>query len=558
MKTILIMLVFFMSFQAQASRLIEIEDYYSNKTSEFIKSRYPRKAFSVYVKVEAENTPQLRQPAQANANLLNLPYLDQISAQDVSFWDRKDVSLGTLISYLRSVFVKVDIDQSFSNEEMELLKTELFQYLKLSEAYDRIEIKERKWAGVGSWQQLQPYALFGFFGIIAVAVAFFFIFQTGVSRLVKGLSQPLSEIGRSAENVANSSQMTTEPSKAFHLPQQSWQESNLSSDQSNKAKEEIKRLSPFLSQPDAELLHKIEELGERDPYAMGAIFSEMSVSDLKKLIVWSKGAWWRTALTEMTPLSSQAIQYLNELSHLYIRSHLLEKKDDPELAQLKRLLARLSKKQYGQLLEKKKFDEVKDILRLLPQEMMLEVAKYLYPGQWAELLESHGQHSLKPKLINDIEKKAIELCPLKTEAEIATYFKEADLLALLDRSTTKDEREIYRALPDSSWIKKDRMPFYQLFLEDKALLEALATDLPLELWALSLVDCDREETEKLYEFFTSRQRFVMRNFKSRFQGSKPSEQARVQAKKRILTSFKQLQVKSQNTQQESQSNEVAA
>ena len=104
------------SFNSDASRLIEIEDYYSQKATDFIKTRYPKRAFTVYVKVEAESDGEDRRPADiGQRQVLDLPYLNKVNKDQINFWTRKDLSLGTLISYLKSVYVKIDIDGEFSS-----------------------------------------------------------------------------------------------------------------------------------------------------------------------------------------------------------------------------------------------------------------------------------------------------------------------------------------------------------------------------------------------------------------------------------------------------------
>ncbi len=543
-KLLLLTLFFLLSSPLQASRLLEVEDYYVKKATEFVKSRYPRSAFSVYIKVEADETPRARELASSNEQrLLNLPYMDPVGRHEIDFWDRKDLSLGMLISYLKSVSVQLDIDQDFSESEMELFKTEIFKYLKLSDKYDRVEIKERFWSKSGAWYKLTPASLAILFGLLTGLVALFFIFQSSVNRLVKGLIQPLSAIGKSAEDVVNSSHLTG-GSAASTISNLGWQESEQLSIQAfEKAKSEIQKILPFLQEAPAELLHKLEELGSRDPFAMGALFQEVPVADLKNLVVWAKGGWWRTALTEITPMTRTSVQFLNQLSKVHIRFSLKTNTSSTDLENLKRGLFRLQTKEFGQLLSDVKFDEAQPILSLLPQETMIEVGKYLYPGEWAKLLEESTETpELSQKKIGQFYQKALEISPLKSDGEIANYFKDADLLALLNRSSTRNEREIYRALSDKSWLRMNRTPFYEVFQASADVLSPLATNLPLEVWALATMDCDRQECETVFQYFSDKQRYMMRSYKKKFQDKTPNIEAKVQAKKQVLAVFHQLTV----------------
>ncbi len=559
MKFLMILSLLLLSFSAQASRLIEIEDYYSKKTSDFIKTRYPRTAFSVYVKVDAEESPQLRQKtSQRSSNLLNLPYLEEVNPQEVGFWEKKDLSLGAMISYLRSVRIQIDIEENFSSNEMQAFQKELFQHLKLSDTYDRIEIQQKSWNGGASWSEWKPLVLVSLLGTLLLAAALFFIFRNGVSQLVSGLTKPLSEIGKSAENVANSSQLGMDQTSGFQLGQQNWHDDEISSDLLLEARDEIRKLSGYLSDPNAELLSKLEELGESDPLAMGGIFSEMPVDKLKSLTKWSRGEWWRLAITQITPFNLSSKRFLDEIVHLYTRDQLVGHIEDSEIKELKRVLSRLNVKEFGQMLDGVKFPEAEPLLRLLPQEKKVKIAKYLYPGMWAQLLDSKKDSNLKPQQRQSFVKKALQICPLKSEQEVLVYFEEADLTALLDESTTKDEREIYKVLNEKSWVKQQRFPFYEVFQQPESVLRDLASRLPLEVWSLALLDCDRHECETIYSHFTARQRFVLRSYKERFGENQPSKVVKVKAKSRIVSSLQVLLRQEKLNQHKEEANEMAA
>ena len=481
---LLFMLFFFVS-QSNASRVLEIEDYYSKKTTDFIKLRFPRTAFSVYVEVETGDGVQKRKLSGVESQV-NLPYLDGVASDGIGFWDRKDISLGTLISYVKRVSINVDIDQDFSVPEMDLFKIELYKHLKLSEKFDRIEVKEKQWAGQGYWALLRPYSflLFGF--LVLAVLSLFFIFHSGVNRLVRGLAQPLSELGRSAENVANSAGMVDFNSSKMSL-NMGWADEQVSLQNYEKAKTDIQNLIPFLTEASAELMAKLEELGESDPGALGAIFQDIPIDVLKKIVIWAKGDWWRQALTEVAPLSQKSLLFLNEINQVRIRQALSEEVLDKTTEDLKKVLNRLEVKDFGKLLQGKSFQDSKPFLQLLSQKSMIEVGKYLYPGDWAELLrESHNGNIGTGKEKNAIYEKTLQICPLRGEAELMTYFKDADLISLLNRSTTLNEREIYRVLPEDSWVRRNRTPFYKVFEGETQVLESLAASIPLEIWDLGL------------------------------------------------------------------------
>lgn len=562
MKHLLTMVLVLFSIQANASRLTEIEDYYTNKASDYIKARYPRKAFSVYVKVDAEDKPAARKPSALDGGAnINLPYFKSIQGHQIDFWDRKDVSMGTLISYLKSVYVKVDIDGDFTETEKQDFHKELFQNLKLSEIYDRLEVNQKEWQAKGLTPTNRSYLVFGAAGLTAVALLFVGLFIFGIRSLVRGLSQPLADLSKSAENVANSSSWKGDfaSTSGFQLNQQKSMEMDLSTEQFAWVKGETKRLSSFLAEPSAELIQKIEEKGAENPFAMGALFSEMDTKDLMSLVQWARGDWWRVAITQKSPLTKKSLEFINDIAHLQIRQSLTGQKKLMEASELRfeQILARLSIKQFGALFENYKFEQAEPLLRCLPKATMIAVGKYLYPGQWAELLAEKNK-KIDLKIRNQMEAKALQICPLKTESELNSYFIDSDLIQFLEAATTKDEREVYRTMANSSWIKQERVPFFTVFEGSNEHLQRLTTEIPLDAWSVALTSCDRGECDKIYQFFNAKQRFLLRENKTRFQTKAPSTRDVVESKKRIINAF--LSIKNQEPTVEAKDavNETAA
>jgi len=523
---------------ANASRVIEIEDYYSNKVSDFIKSRYPRVAFSISIKAIVEEEANNRNQKQ---EALVLPYMDGLESKAVGFWERKDIPLGTLISYVKSISVKIDIDRNFTVEEIQQFKSEVSEYLKLSDVYDRLEINQRQWQSPWSIENSGNQLVLIMIGILLLAVVFFAVFQSGIRSLVKGLAQPLSEIGKSAESVANTA---TAVRPVSSNPQSGYGGSTsqlLDGQNSKQIVSEIKKMSPFIGNPTPDLIRKIEKLGAEDPQAMGALLKEVEIEDLKSLVSWGRGDWWRQAITQPGSLSENSFRFFNEISTLSRKSQLLPNKSEND--DFQKVIARLSIKEFGQLLDGCSFEQAEPILRLTPQEVRVSVGKYLYPGQWAQLLKETGKGKTSV-LLADVKKKfsekALNICPLIESQLIEQYFEDAEMVSFLDHNSTKDEREVYRALDEKSWIKQNRRPFYSILQESKDLLEKLVSETHLDQWALAFTSCDSDEYDRLLELFTERQKFLLKNAKKQYLLHPPQQKDVVFAKKEILNICNQL------------------
>ncbi|MCJ8277236.1 MAG: hypothetical protein MJK18_10380, partial [Bdellovibrionales bacterium] len=325
---LIISILFLFSTQGQASRLIEIEDYYSKKTTEFVQTRYPKKAFTVYVKVEAESDGEKRQPADVGQRKsLSLPYLNSVNGDQVDFWTRKDLALGTLISYLKSVYVKIDIDGQFSDAEAEQFKTQVFQHLKLSPVYDKVEMSQRVWSQ--SKEQKQRNLILGV-GAVLLCIAFvmlFVVFQSGIRTLVKGIAGPLSDIGKSTENFAKQPMASGGGRSFTPALSASWQEDTLADSKVETIKKQIKEVEDIFQQPNGVLLRSIEDYGAKYPHAMGAIFRELDSENVKSLFRLGTGDWWYKAITQASSLNQKSAQIVTVVSQLKMRLELSQHKE---------------------------------------------------------------------------------------------------------------------------------------------------------------------------------------------------------------------------------------
>lgn len=541
------------SLPVEASRLIEIEDYFTHKASRFIETRYPDRAFTVYAKVEGEEKPEPRKPASLeDRKTLTLPYLETIDARQLNFWDRKDISLGTMISYLKSIYLKIDVEGPVSAEDLDLLKTDLFQHLKLSPIYDRVEVSTRSWPKESFFHKYKVSLFIGAGLFVLFLSTFFFIFRNSVHSLVQGLAQPLSEIGRSAESVARTSGLAKETqgggsSIGSDVDVKDW----LSQGELTDFKSEVQTLRELFQNPTGELLTAMNTLGESDPATMGAYLSLIDIEVLKPLLQWSNGAWWRVAITQPGPFHKGLLSLHLQFKQLARKQELMPNVGTASGNELSLALSRLDIKNYGSLFEGTSFEQAMPYLSLLPKDRMITVAKYLYPGRWAELLvQSNNANNLQEQKTKSMLDKALKLVPRKTESEIALYFRDAELLRFLDMSSTKDERDVYKTLPDTSWVKKERTPFYNLFQANESILARLANDVAVESWAMVIDLCDRQECDVLFKHFSSRQKYVIKELREKFKSQAPTANELRMSKMLILNSYLHLQTEEERNRQD--------
>lgn len=542
MKTLcLFAITLTMTLPCWASRELEVEDYFSKKATHFIQTRYPGAPFTVMVRVDTGQSQQRRQAiSEKDPKVLNLPYLEFSENPPDNLWSRTDVSLAQLISYVRRLDIDVEIDAPFAENELEEFRQQLFKYLKLSPSFDELNVRKMSWVKkTMAPRSIKDYALIG-------GVAFLLlIFLMGLSRLsirqlVKGLSQPLSEIGKNTASLQPGG-LPPKLSTIENLETNSTGTSYLSSDA---LKEWVAENPQDFAQPTAQTMAFLELWGERHPRAMGRLFAELEVNVVRNLVRWGQGEWWETAITQPGGSQAEVDRIIGELGRLKMRRRLeqegLNKDESEPHYELELALGRLPIKTLGKLLKDHSIEKVGPLLRRLPKEKMIHCAKYLYPGQWAQLLEQSAESELvSPELAEQLFEGAVQALPLREDKQIQRMFSDADLVRYLNETTTKDERELYRMLPKDSKVARQRKPFYQVFECDPDLLESLSQNIPLSSWALAFRDCERSETVKLFQFFTDRQKFQIRTHLDQIKASSPSNEQVVGAKRQILEQFSQ-------------------
>lgn len=520
-KLIIFFAVLLVSFVAHASRVGEIEEYFIAKTSGILKSRFPEKPFLVFVKVavaDAKDGRAVREFTKGDQTT-RIPYLDVDEQSDVDFWSRTDIPLGTLINFVQKINVKIQIDSSVRDEEVFDLKNQLIEQLNLKQGVDTLEIAKRDWT---SRDRMDRYLNILYMACAITFLVFLILFtisKLSIRSLIQGISKPISEIGKSTQAFANSAlnmvsdkQYSEELNGSANLVESSNENVGLNLLEIRKSGLDLLiRNRSLLSHPDAELMSFIERKGSENPAQMGAILAELDELELKTLFKYGVGNWWYLALAQPRAMSNAALAILNELDRLRLRRHFCENKESSDSHRLFGVaLNRLSIDELVDCLQGYDIDVCQPILDLLPKDLTLAVAKRLYPGRWAALLESNKtDFKVDAELLSKIEEKALVKKPLRNESEIKKFFAELDIVKYLDAASLRDEKDFYITLRDDSRIKNERMPFYLIFEGQDEIKKILGPRLSPVDWAHALHGCDDREVMELIKPFNERLQFLI-------------------------------------------------
>jgi hypothetical protein len=490
---------------AFANRVSEVEDYYTERTSKFIQSRFPNQPFTVLAIVSVDKPESKKSQAE------NLPYFDVVDKEQ-DIWNKQDVPLSTLISFVDKVAIKVDLETDMEANDLNALHNQLFEFLKLSTASDKIEIKKipPKPFVPGPIQEAVNWwkIILGMVGVGLIGL--FVLMQWSVRSLIKGLSTPISEIGKSTQSLASQN------FSAAATPKSTTQASGRH-DSSYEArrlyKEVYEETKDLFERPSIDLMDFLEEEGTQNPTAMTALFAEMKKEKLKELFAFGVGDWWFTALATAPQVTGDSLEILHKLHRLKIKNQLLSSAalTDAETKDFALILNRLNEDELETVFRTYPFQTSAPMLHLLPVNKSVRVCKKLFPGNWAQFIEPQtSKAKISPATIKQVQQKSLEIKPLRNTQSIDSFFNETAIEKYLDHANTWDEREFYKALSPQSPLHAKRTPFFKFFDLTPEQFNLVIQEIPIQELSLILPDCERVEGHKLFESLTERQRFRLR------------------------------------------------
>lgn len=535
---------------AFGSRLPEIEEFYTTKVSDLLKMRFPNTPYTVFVQLDVgdkkKDFSRKKEVKRGGIQTIQLPYLE-VEDEELTVWERADVPLATLVGLLDKVLIRVQIDSETGDADLKELQENIAKQLKLDASADSIEIakvdfnskektRAKVWAVIGFL--LTSIVLFGIF---------WYLSKHSVRQLVKGLAQPISEIGKSTQEFANSAlSMAADMNQAPSVSSTSMNavEDDHLSHGSNlieirkSALELIERNKDMFQNPDSKFIGFLEQQGSDSPGQMGAILAELDQNSLKTLYKYGWGEWWFTALASPAPLTPGSIRILSEIDRLRLRWNFSEEKSATSYKEAGLAFTRLSQEELFQILQGTSIQEAEPILDLLPRTQALGVAKQLFPGQWAQLLENRKSlQSLKPEFVEKLKKKAIEVKPLRLENQIQNFFADLDLVKYLDVATPRDERDFYLVLPQDSKIKQDRIPFYKVFDAPMTVKKMMGPEVNAQDWAQALALCEPTDQKAMLDGFSDRLQFAIRELMVKVDVSRTDQVKLRNIRKAIIQSF---------------------
>ncbi|MCH2533727.1 MAG: hypothetical protein MK008_04735 [Bdellovibrionales bacterium] len=509
---ILILSLFTLSTYAQEKhpRVAELEDKIKNEAVSFFKTRFPELPFSVNVDID----PLRRQTNNyLETRGETLPYYALDQEEIIDEWDDPAVSLYSLRNRVKSIALSVKMPSTISDKEIVDIKESLTKNLRLLPARDKIDIVKEKWT-------INPFMN----SLVLLSLSILFIFLTGIFLIIKlsmkSLNKSISEISNNSAGAPASGSMdsssigkpienknTKSEDFKFNDPIRTKEISHALVDEIVQSKSYL-NLDNFLY---------LQDLVEKDIGTLGSLLTLFPIDVQKQWLAYSKDEKWLDGFDHPGEVTHETLKTLEHMCR--VRSDQANPEWDMLLIQIWRLDDQVDK-----VLKNISQEEAFAILFSLPKSLSVPIARRLFPGSWASIIdESFKPVRIENTRVEEILALSLEHQPKVTYNDFKVYQKEKELLNYIAYADVVEEREIYEASPDTSLIKKKRPPFYKLFSLPEESIEAIYKTFSINEWSLALFDAPRDWREKIEALFNEKEKFLYFNNLKKLDQNRPDK-----------------------------------
>lgn len=475
-------------------RVVEVEEKLRDEAARYFTRRFPNKPF--FIKVEVD---PLRRIMISGQKLESLPYFEYESEESVDEWDDPNTPLSFLRHRVTKVNLEVDVSEDIDEGRLAEIKNELTIYLKLLPYRDEVKVlrkfKEDK-------EPLIPDQYYPIFGVVLLcSVIAGLLIRSGFTKVKSGAAEVPASIGipleasapRTQEQRQKAEQRSFGGSVSFFDPIKTIDILGI----------KLKLIEESENFPTFKDTVELHALGEASPATLGALVCEMPREWQKKLFPLGIGQNWLESFCSPGQIDEQALIVIDRIAKSRSR-----KTHSLPMENLLIQTWRLEDKAVS-FLKSIPQDHAFTILRYLPQSIALMIAKKAYPGAWGKLLESSTAiFSIDEHLLQDYLATAVSLEPYYDWDNLERYRKDRELLSYLDTLSIEDERDVYLALPDSSFIPKVRKPFYKVFELEGEKWKDLVSSYPLDKWAIVVMNSSRVYVKQITDELDEKRRLV--------------------------------------------------
>ncbi len=511
MKLLCVLSLFFLSnaFAQQKDRVLEVESQIKKDAINFISRYISSSKFIVEVDVKP-----LRRKSIAARNATALPFVDIDQNSFVDEWEDTSINIFTLYGRIREAQVKILLDKSVVlNNKRDFTET-LLREINLLPSRDQVLFEDLNSGVIETEFSFNEYRI-EILGVIAIGLFLFFglaLFDLFKKFVLKQESnsdasaRPI-EGGRVMAGSSDSGMGAARESGSsiFSANGGSIDGSSLIFNDQAKLEERIKEKLNILSSKDNFPSHQdlmaLESLLSTDIDTFGYIVSTLDTASQKNLYCFGRKEAWFDGFTTIGKPNLDAISFLE----MQIRD-----RDNTLNKEVSELLAIIWRLDFEAVRIFKNYDHktVMQLIRRLPKNFSIPVARELYPGNWGELFSNiNVEFNISDSVLKKIKAECLELKPLLSYKALVEFKDRKDLLKYLDRVDPQEEKDIYTVMGQGSGISMIRPPFYLIFEENLNRLKDFVPLFTIKDWAIGCVNVDYDKRDLVLANYDEKEKY---------------------------------------------------
>jgi hypothetical protein len=512
--------------QTRHPRVLEVEKAITGEAQAVMRDFLNGQSFSVSVRIEP-----LHRSTVSNGKKENLPFYEA-SEEIRDEWDDPNKTDFELMQRVVRLTVKAAIPKSLPDAQVADLKVALANRLALTEGRDTVEFDRKDWGdnnhdGYTIWILAIGFAL-----LTALGVMHFLVSGFAVSKVTKAIHNikinPSESSGSAPMNFAPAQVPTRESSDSVGTKQLQLNDTIKMTEVVLTLIENLKNEPAF---PTLEDMVMIESYLDKSPSAIGALLAEFPMDIRKRLFSFSFSETWLEALSNPGEIGPTSFELVNRMSK---NSRMDAKK---EWEQLLLSCWRLDG-QLARFLKALPLADAMVILKSLPQNISLKVAREIFPGEWAVLLrKGMNREVLNATAIQKYTSMAQEMLSLRSIDALDTYKRDLDLIKYLRSVEPTIEKEVYGALGEESHLEKLRPPFFPVLEAQANQIEKFVQSVSLEDWAWALMNIPKNQRENIESHFSDKQRIRFIELIKRFDKTSSLGDSTAEARDKIAKAF---------------------
>lgn len=488
-------------------RVTEVEEKISQEASSYFARRFPKMPYALRVEVEP-----LRSKLSASEAQSTLPYFDYEGDTEIDLWDDLSVPVSYLRNRVTKVILNVTLPSDFDESKLDSMKQDLILFLRLAPFRDDVRF-ERKLAPEKS-EIPQHYYIIGALFLSALILGAMIKWSAGTVKTTGSggsskESSPPSAIASFGSGTSQPRETSRKQSGPISLNEVTVNDSLKIWDQARGRIKSILESGTFPTFSDLQLLDGLASIGSQK---LGALLFELPADIQKNIMQFGRGELWLEAFSNPGKLDNDCLEILEKMARN--RSFkALNREMETLLIQIWRM-----EKLSDTFIKLIPQDHAFAILDTLPKSLSLPLARRIFPGGWARLLDRKQlELVLGAEVVQGYLEKTLDVMPFYDEMMLGQYKKDREILHYLDSVNIQDEKELYEVLAVDSFVRKIRKPFYPVFDLPKDKFLDLVNKISLDTWARVTVHSSRNYIKMILDALDDKKKIIFTGFLKRME-----------------------------------------